>query len=95
MALAAIGNPENFFQLLEENNLEVHEKLIFPDHNIFTKNQVMNIMNHANQKNLKIIMTEKDYYKIKNFNLPNFEFLKVKLEIENSQKFFEIVKKIY
>ena len=95
LALAAIGNPENFFQLLEENNLEVHEKLIFPDHYIFTKNQVLNIMNHANQKNLKIIMTEKDYYKIKNFNLPNFEFLKVKLEIKNSQKFFETIEKLY
>ena len=34
VALAAIGNPENFFNLILENNLEIFRKKIF-DHYIF------------------------------------------------------------
>ena len=37
LAIAGIGNPENFLQLIEENKLRVEEKLIFPDHHIFHK----------------------------------------------------------
>ena len=37
LALAGIANPENFFMLLEKNNLKVEEKLIFPDHYKFSK----------------------------------------------------------
>ena len=64
MAVAGIGNPNNFFQLLEENNLLIEKKLIFPDHYSFSENEIQKIINDANKKNYQIIMTEKDYYKI-------------------------------
>ena len=31
LAFAGIGNPENFFELLDKNKLLVEKKLIFPD----------------------------------------------------------------
>ena len=32
LAVAGIANPNNFFELLEKNNLQIEKKLIFPDH---------------------------------------------------------------
>lgn len=92
LALAGIGNPENFFQLLEKNNLNIQEKLIFPDHYRFTKNEIENIINKAKKKKLEIIMTEKDFFKIKDFNLKNINYLKISLEINNKEKLIQIIK---
>ncbi|MDC1093066.1 tetraacyldisaccharide 4'-kinase, partial [Pelagibacteraceae bacterium] len=55
LAIAGIGNPENFFKLLEENKLYVKKKLIFPDHYEFTKIEIKNIIKEAQNKNFQII----------------------------------------
>ena len=39
-AFAGIGNPSNFFQLLEKHNLKVHKKIAFPDHYEFSKTEI-------------------------------------------------------
>ena len=31
-AFAGIGNPNNFFKLLENHNLKVQKTIVFPDH---------------------------------------------------------------
>lgn len=92
LALAGIGNPENFFGLLEKNNLLIEKKLIFPDHYQFTKKEIKNIIKTAEQKNLKIIMTEKDYYKINNYVLDKVDYLKVSLEIKNKNELINKIK---
>jgi len=91
LAVAGIGNPENFFHLIEENGLFIEKKLIFPDHYVFSKSEIENIIKEAKNKNYKIIMTEKDYFKIKNFNFKNLHYLKIKLEIKDKEK---LLKKI-
>ena len=95
LALAGIANPENFFNLLIQNNLSVQEKLVFPDHYIFTENELKNIIKKAKNKNLKIIMTEKDYFKINQFDLDELNYLKVSLEINQKEDFLNIIKRIY
>ncbi len=95
MAVAGIGNPDNFFQLLEENNLFVEKKLIFPDHYNFSENEIQKIINDAKRKNYQIIMTEKDYYKIKDDNKNQVKFLKVMLKIENQEKLIKIINKAH
>ena len=65
LALSGIGNPENFFNLLKKYKLKIKDTLVFPDHYIFSKNQILNIKKKAKEKNLKIIMTEKDFSKSK------------------------------
>jgi tetraacyldisaccharide 4'-kinase len=37
LAFAGIGNPENFFDLLKENNINVEKKISFPDHYNYSK----------------------------------------------------------
>ena len=66
-AIAGIGNPKNFFKLLEENNLDVYKKLIFPDHYQFTKEEMKKLLK-MQRKDCQIIMTEKDFTKLMNIN---------------------------
>ena len=94
LALAGIANPENFFNLLEKNNLTIREKLIFPDHYKFDKSEIQNIIAKAEKNNLKIVMTEKDFFKINNFNLNNINYLKVSLEIPNKKDIINEIKKL-
>ncbi len=95
LAVAGIGNPNNFFKLLLDNNLNIEKKLIFPDHYQFSKNEIKNIVNEAYKNNYEIIMTEKDYFKVKNFNLEKIRYLKVSLEINDKERFFKKITKLY
>ena len=93
-ALAGIGNPENFFQLIENNNLIIEKKFIFPDHYKFSKSEIQNIISEAERCSCEIIMTEKDYFKIKDFNLKNINYLKVSLVLDEQENLFSMVKEI-
>ena len=95
LALAGIANPENFFMLLEKNNLELKKKLIFPDHYNFTRNEMISIIKMAEKERLKIIMTEKDYFKVNDYKLDKLNYLKVKLQIKNKEKLLERIKEFY
>ena len=92
LAFAGIGNPKNFFKLLEENNLLVEKKIVFPDHYQFTIEEFQNIVLEAKKKNLKIIMTEKDFFKTKNFDVKKKDYLEVALEIKNLSYFMNLIK---
>jgi tetraacyldisaccharide 4'-kinase len=92
-AIAAIGNPENFFKLLEKHNLNIEKKLIYPDHYNFSKKQIIKIINEAKKNNCQVIMTEKDYFKINKYEIPGIEFLKVSLEIKGYNKLLDKIKK--
>ena len=95
LAVAGIGNPENFFQLMEENGLNIQKKIIYPDHYIFSKREIEDIIISAEKNNFEVIMTEKDFFKIKDFNLKKINYLKVKLQIEEKEKLLNKIKKIY
>ena len=93
-AIAGIGNPENFFQLIEDNDLSIKKKFIFPDHHKYSKNEIMNIVDEAKKQNCQIITTEKDYYKIKKFDI-KIEYIKISLNIENKDILINKIKKLY
>ena len=95
LAIAGIGNPENFFQILENNNLKIFDRIVFPDHYVFSEKEIENIVNKAKKNNLKLIMTEKDFHKIKRFKYDNLSFLKISLEIKDKQNFLETIKNKY
>ncbi len=93
-ALAGIGNPENFFKLMEDNNLIIKKKLIFPDHYRFSRDEILNIVDEAENNNCQTIMTEKDYYKIKEFKVDKIKYLKVSLILENQDNFISMIKNV-
>ena len=95
LVISGIGNPENFFKILKDNQLNVQKKMVYPDHYEFTKNEMLKIIEHAKKNDFQIVMTEKDYYKIKDFSLENIKYLRIKLEIEKEEEFIKNVMKAY
>ena len=65
LVISGIGNPENFFKMLKDNQMNIQKKMVYPDHYEFTKNEMLKIIEHAKKNDFQIVMTEKDYYKIK------------------------------
>ena len=91
VAIAGIGNPTNFFNLLEDFKINVVEKHEFPDHYEFSKSELASIMDNAKKNDYQILMTEKDYFRVKKFELEDLDYLKVVLNINEKEK---LIKKI-
>lgn len=70
-AVAGIGNPGRFFDLLHQARIKTRE-YVYPDHHVFCKSDFENM-----DPTLPILMTEKDAVKCKNLGLPNAWFLSV------------------
>ena len=95
LAVAGIANPKNFFDLLLKEGLEIEKKMIFPDHYQFKKSEMENILKYAEERNLQIVMTEKDYFKIKKFNYNEIKYLKIILKIDNCEKLIKLISDKY
>ena len=95
LVISGFGNPENFFKILKDNQMNIQKKMVYPDHYEYTKNEMLKIIEYAKKNDFQIVMTEKDYYKIKDFSLENIKYLKVKLEIEKEEEFIKNVMKAY
>ena len=89
LAFAGIGNPNNFFDMLTENNIDLQKKIAFPDHYKFNENEIKKIIYEASEKNLTILTSEKDYYRLKKFNFKEINYIKIKLKINNEDKFIK------
>jgi tetraacyldisaccharide 4'-kinase len=87
LAIAGIGNPSNFFNLLTKYGLNIKKKYSYPDHYQFKKRELINLINIAKKNNFEIITTEKDYLRIKDFNLSRIKYLKVEIEVIQKDKF--------
>ena len=85
-AFAGIGNPDNFFELLSEYNLNVQKKISFPDHYNFTMNELKKMTEIASKNNFELITTEKDFYRIKDYNFKKIKYLKLDLIIKEKNK---------
>ena len=94
VAFAGIGNPENFFSLLKENNVNIVEKFKFPDHYKYNAEDIKNLISKAKEKNLILLTTEKDYLRINENYKKNVNYLKVLMEIENQNQLIQEIKKI-
>jgi len=94
VAFAGIGNPENFFDLLINNKLNIIETIKFPDHHRYLEKELENLLNKVKDNNSILLTTEKDYFRIFENYKKNIKFLKIKIEIENKNQFIEEIKKI-
>ena len=94
LAFAGIGNPENFFKTLKENNFKLRKSFSFPDHYDYSKNDLIKMINVAKNNKMKIVTTEKDFFRIKKFNLKNIKSINVKLKIKRQKEFLSEIQKI-
>ena len=94
IAFAGIGNPENFFDLLKDNKINLIEEIKFPDHYKYSEKDLENLLNKIKENNTILLTTEKDYFRIVESHKKNIKYLKIKVEIENRSQFIEEIKKI-
>ena len=94
VAFAGIGNPENFFDLLKNNKLNIIKTIMFPDHHQYSKKELDNLLSQIKENNTILLTTEKDYFRISENYKENIKCLKIKIEIENKSQFIEEIKKI-
>jgi len=94
IAFAGIGNPENFFDLLKDNKLNIVETIKFPDHHKYSEKELENLFNKAKKNNAILLTTEKDYFRIGEDYKKNINYLKIEVKMENQDQFIEEIKKI-
>ena len=103
IAFAGIGNPQNFFDLLIENDIEVKKTFSFPDHHHYSEADYKKIIAEIsllNDKKVKkqsendavLLTTEKDYSRLDNKMKNNFDYVEINLEIEDKDKFINLIK---
>ena len=94
IAFAGIGNPENFFNLLKKHKLNIVKTINFPDHHKYSERELKNLLNKGEENNCILLTTEKDYFRISENYKKNIKCLKINVNIEDKNKFIEIIKKI-
>ena len=82
-----------FFNLLNKYGIRIIEKLSFPDHYKYTNLDIENITNLAKNKNLRIITTEKDFYRLQYLGFRKFDYLKIQVDLIEEKNFKTEVKK--
>ena len=93
LVFSGIGNPKNFINILNRNNFEIIDQIIFSDHYNYKQEDINFIKNRAKKINAEIITTEKDFVKISEFDNKNINFLEIDLKIENEKKLINFIKK--
>ena len=93
LVFSGIGNPKNFMNILNKNNFEIIDQIIFSDHYNYKQEDIDFIKNRAKKINAEIITTEKDFVKISKFDDRNINFLEIDLKIENEKKLINFIKK--
>ena len=61
---------------------------------IFSQIEIENIKNKVKAKGYQIITTEKDYFKMKDFNIHQLKYIKISLEIFEKEKFIQTIKRV-
>jgi len=92
LIFSGIGNPESFKDILEKNNFNIVEEIIFPDHHDYKNREIEDILKKAKDKSAAIITTEKDYVKISKEYSHDIKFLSINLKIQNEKKLINFLK---
>ncbi|BAO00685.1 LpxK protein [Candidatus Pantoea carbekii] len=80
VAIAGIGYPCRFFEMLTNEGIDVVAKFAFADHYIYNESELCNLI----KENQCLLMTEKDAVKCRNFARPNWWYLPVNVHLQGS-----------
>jgi tetraacyldisaccharide 4'-kinase len=96
-AFAGIAKPASFFNKLKVYNCNLLDSFIFKDHHNYNFEDISRMTMNATKKTL-FVTTEKDFVKINKFNdflkYFNVLFMKIELNLNESDRFFALVKNI-
>ena len=89
LIFSGIGNHETFISMAKNYGLNICKDIEFPDHYNYSQKDFDKIKGDSSAV---IVTTEKDYYRIKDNQKQNFNYVEVSLEIENLSKFKDLIK---
>jgi len=93
IAFAGIGNPENFFNFLKENNLNIVKEVSYPDHYNYSKKNLDYLIKLKKNYQGILITTEKDYMRIDSDYHQNLSYIPIKISLENPDFFQNFLRK--
>ena len=85
----------NFYDTLVDNGFNIIKFLEYPDHYIYSNENIEKIINIAKNLNAKIITTEKDYARLEKYNSifkEKIEFIKMSLKVKNENTLINFIK---
>ena len=85
LMFCGIGNPHEFEQTLIKYKFNISKKIIYPDHYKLTNIDLKQLIDKAKKKNLVLVTTEKDFFRLNKSQRKNIKFLKIKLEIKDKK----------
>ncbi len=88
IAFSGIGNPESFKNTLSKNNISYKKFFTYPDHYFYKQDDIDTITSY----NLPLITTEKDFVKLREFNIKDLYYLKIRVKLKDKFK-KELIKK--
>ena len=93
LAFAGIGNFDGFVDLLNKKNFKILKSLSYPDHYEYSEYDIKRIKKIALAEKLKIITTEKDYFRIPDEIGKGIQIIKIRLDIKNKNELIDFIKK--
>jgi tetraacyldisaccharide 4'-kinase len=92
LVVCGIARPFSFLKILEDCKIDITNRMLFKDHKEYNIKEVQQIRKEFYETNsYSVITTEKDYVKLKEFakELDDIDiyYLKIELQIENSEEF--------
>ena len=93
IGFAGIGNPNNFFDLLKENKVNLLEQISFPDHHNYSEKELEDLIKRSKVVDATLLTTEKDYMRISINYKENIKRVKAKIKIEKQDEFIDEIKK--
>jgi len=100
LIVCGIARPYSFFGVLEQNNIDFANKMIFPDHKDYSEREVQAIRKQFYDTNAySVLTTQKDAVKFTKFSKElddiDIYFLKIELKIEEEELFINKLNKIF
>ena len=91
LTFSGIGNPNSFKNTLKKYCIKNKLNLVYPDHYNYSEIDIKKIKEIAKAKKLKILTTEKDFYRIPSKLRKNINFLKINLKIKKLKEFEKFI----
>ena len=91
LMFCGIGNPHEFEQTLIKYKFNISKKIIFPDHYKLTNIDLKKLKDNAKKKDLTLVTTEKDFFRLNKSQRKNIKFLKIKLDVKDKKSFEKII----
>ena len=88
-AFTAIGDPDRFFRLLNENGINVLTTKVFPDHHNYSIEEINTLVKEADEKNCFLLTTKKDYVKISDHT--KILCAEVNLNFDKEEELFQLI----